>query len=224
MIPKIIWQTYESEYNDLPPKALEFSDSWKKQNPDWEYKYVNAKEREEFILNNFDKEWHTIYTSYKINSMKAGLWKFMCVYLNGGLSTDLDMLCKKPIEEFFDLSKDFIASEEPLGPGYSDMIFAANKKNVILENVLNNVKKEYYEKNEYGNRVDYVANNAGYVVFTKSILETSSSENFDKNTFKIYTNDEAKKIHTDAITHYIASNNPSLFGPNYISWKRQSYI
>jgi len=223
MIPKIIWQTYESEYQDLPPLALECANSWQEKNPDWEYKYVSGKERAKFVLNNFGQEWFDIYNSYKTNISKADLWRYLCLYINGGLYADLDILCKESIGHFFDLSHDFIASEEPNGPGYSQMIFASEANSVFLKNIINNIKTKYYEKNSYNNIIDYVTKEVGYIIFTDSIIQTVTSEEINKNTFMLYKNEEAKKIHNEAIKHYRAGKKEKVFGENYIAWQTEEY-
>jgi mannosyltransferase OCH1-like enzyme len=223
MIPKIIWQTYESEYKNLPPLALECANSWQEKNPDWEYKYVSGKERAEFVLNNFGQEWFNIYNSYKANILRADLWRYMCLYVNGGIYADLDILCKKSIESFFNLKNNFIASEDPNGPGYSQMIFACEPNSIFLKNIIDNIKVKYYEKNNYDNIIDYETSEVGYIIFTDSIIETASSKEIDKDTFMLYKNQEAKKIHDVFITHYKAGTNAKPFGKNYIAWQTEEY-
>lgn len=223
MIPKIIWQTYECDYKDLPLLALECANSWQEKNPDWEYKYVSEKERAEFVLNNFGQEWFDIYNSYKANVLRADLWRYMCLYVNGGLYSDLDILCKKSIESFFDLSNNFIVSEEPFGPGYSQMIFACEPNSIFLKNILDSIKVKYYEKNNYDNIIDYETKEVGYIIFTDSIIQTTVSKKIDKNSFILYKNKEANKIHNEAIRHYRAGTTEKVFGPNYIAWHTEEY-
>ena len=83
MIPKIIWQTYDLEYKNRPQTAKDFSLSWKHLNPDWEYAYVSEKNRSCFVKEYFGEEWYNIYRSYKINVMRADLWRYMCLYIKG---------------------------------------------------------------------------------------------------------------------------------------------
>ena len=52
MIPKIIWQTYECPYDELPQYAKDCTKTWIDKNPTWEYRYVDAQEREKFVLDN----------------------------------------------------------------------------------------------------------------------------------------------------------------------------
>jgi len=223
MIPKIIWQTYESEYSELEINPQKCINSWKKNNPDWEYRYVSARERDKFVLDNFGKEWHTIYNSYKINILRSDLWRYMCLYINGGLYSDLDMLCKKPINYWLDNNLDFVVSEEPEEPGLTQSIFASSAKNIILKNLLSDIKEQFYLKNKYSNVVDYEINETGYVIFTKSINNTFNSGIVDKNNFMLYDKNKSKKIHYDSIEHFYAGNG-NVFGPNYISWKMESLI
>jgi len=217
MIPKVIWQTYECNYNKLDLKALECSSSWKNVNPEWEYRYVSGKEREEFVLKNFGKEWHKIYMSYSINVLRADLWRYMCLYINGGLYSDLDILCKKPIEYWLDINLNFAVSEEPDNPGYTQMIFASSPKNIFLKNILNDIKEQFYLNKKYSNVLDYEINEVGYIIFTKSINNTLS---VNKEGFMLYAGEDAKKIHNDSIDHYRAGNG-NIFGSDYVAWKNE---
>lgn len=217
MIPKIIWQTYECNYSELDSKALEFSNSWKTLNPEWEYKYVSGKEREDFVLKNFGEEWHKIYLSYTAGVLKADLWRYMCLYINGGVYSDLDILCKKPIEYWLDTKLNFVVSEEPNAPGYTQMMFASSPNNIFLENILKDIKEQFYLNKTYKNIVDYEINEVGYVIFTNSINNTLSTHS-DK--FMLYTGEDSKKIHKDSIQHYCAGNG-NVFGLNYVAWKNE---
>ena len=211
MIPKIIWQTYECDYKDLPTKALEFSNSWKKENPDWEYRYVSGLERSEFVLNNFGKEWFDIYNSYKANVLRADLWRYMCLYINGGLYADLDIVCNDSIKNFFDLDNSFIASTEPDGSGYSQMIFASEPNSIFLKTILKNIKSKNYENNTYKNIIDYTINETGYIIFTNSILETIESKNNNNMNFVLYDGEIANTIHRKSINHYKAGTKKEIY-------------
>jgi mannosyltransferase OCH1-like enzyme len=219
MIPKIIWQTYELEYKDIPQKAKDFSSSWQSLNPSWDYKYVSEKNRSSFVKEYFEEEWYTIYKSYKINVMRADLWRYMCLYIKGGLYSDLDIICKKPIESWLNLDTGFMFSEEPNNPGYTQMIFASEPKNVFLKNILDDIKEQYYKKNMYSNLIDAESKEVGYIVFTNSILKTIS---LGEKNFTAFLKDDAKKIHYNSTKHYRAGNN-NIFGDTYVSWQKESY-
>ena len=232
MIPKIIWQTYESEYDDLPQLAKDFSKTWIEKNPDWEYRYVSGKERREFVKDNFSKEWLGIYDSYKFDVMRSDLWRYLCVFKLGGLYVDLDTSCNIPIQDWLDINKSFIVSTESGSiDSATQVIFAAEKENNILKNILRLVKVEYNKHIEYKDKVEYIKNNVGYEVFTKGILNYLNIANFlnsnsldisVKNNFYCFFGSESKLIHDKAITHYHAGTT-SIFGNNYKSWEKEEY-
>jgi mannosyltransferase OCH1-like enzyme len=217
MIPKIIWQTYESEYKDLPELAKDFSKTWIEKNPDWEYRYVSGKEREEFVLKNFGEEWHKIYMSYTTGVLRADLWRYMCLYINGGVYADLDILCKKSIESWLDTTLNFVVSEEEPGTGYTQMLFASCPNNIFLQNILKDIKEQFYLNKKYKNIFDYEINEVGYLIFTNSINNTL---NIHSDGFMLYTGEDSKKIHQDSIQHLCAGNG-NVFGSNYVAWKNE---
>jgi len=217
MIPKIIWQTYESEYKDLPQLALEFANSWQEENPDWEYRYVSGEERAEFVLKHFGEEWHKIYLSYTAGVLQADLWRYMCLYINGGVYSDLDILCKKPIESWLDLNLNFAVSEELNNPGYTQMLFASSPNNIFLKNILKDIKEQFYLNKTYKDVIDYEINEVGYLIFTNSINNTL---NINSDGFMLYTGEESKKIHEYSIQHHRAGDG-NVFGSNYVAWKSE---
>jgi len=217
MIPKIIWQTYETKYDDLPIKAKELSKSWIRLNNNWQYNYVSASERENFVKKYFDQEWLDIYKSYPISVMRADLWRYMCLYIYGGLYCDLDILCKTSIESWLNTDLKFFVSEDPEVPGYTQMIFAAEPKSIFLKNLLNLIKHTYYENIEYENMIQYIINEVGYKIFSKSILDTLSNNNLGFNHF---INNDAKNFHSKNIEHYKAGTT-NIFGKNYKAWKEE---
>lgn len=216
IIPKIIWQTYESEYLNLDKKIKDTSSSWKKLNPEWEYNYVSEKERSKFVQEYFGDEWYNIYRSYKINVNRADLWRYMCIYINGGLYSDLDILCKKQIESWLDLNSKFVVSEEPDCPGYTQMIFAAEPNNIFLKNILKDIKEQYNLNIMYNNIKEYEAKETGYIIFNDSIIKTLKTK---QDGFVSFTEKQSKIIHEDSIHHYRAGKG-GVF-KNYKAWQTE---
>ena len=70
--PKIIHQTWKTENI---PKELEFCvESWKRLNPDWEYKLWTDNQMDIFVKQNFPKIYKT-YTNYTHNIFRADLFR-----------------------------------------------------------------------------------------------------------------------------------------------------
>ena len=219
MIPKIIWQTYEIDYQNLPNKALILIDSWKKNNAEWEYNYISAEQRKTFVKEHFGEEWYSIYSSYRLNVLRSDLWRYMCLYVHGGMYSDLDMLCKTPVERWLDTNKDFVVSIEPDFEGYTQSIFASSPNNSVLKEVLDLIKEQYHKKIEYNDVISYETQETGYVIFSKAItsyLHKNPSYNVD-----LLTGEESKNLHIDSIDHYYAGNG-GIFDDSYISWKNET--
>jgi mannosyltransferase OCH1-like enzyme len=218
MIPKIIWQTYEVEYQDLSDMAKELIESWKNLNLGWEYNYFSKEKRELMVKENFGEEWYQIYKSYKLDILRSDLWRYMCLYTHGGFYSDLDMLCKKPIESWLDVNSKFVVSVEPDVPGYTQSIFASEPKNIFLKNILNDIKDQYYKNEKYKNVVDYETKETGYIIFTDSIIKTMKKT---RDGFIEFIGQDAKKIHYESIDHYRAGNG-GFFDSSYKSWKTET--
>ena len=148
MIPKIIWQTYEDPYDKLEDSLKELTISWKKINPDWEYRYMSSSERENFIIQNFGKDWLDIYLSCPIKTMQSNIWRYMVAYVYGGLYVDLDTVCNKPIEEWIDINLNLLFSVDTLDKTYyAQFAFASSKNNEVLKFLLDKIKEKFLTSN-----------------------------------------------------------------------------
>jgi hypothetical protein len=148
MIPKIIWQTHESEYNSLPKHLLAISMTWRNLNPTWEYRYVNAKEREKQV-----KELSSdLYKLYPLanNVNKSDLWRYAVTLEYGGVYADLDSICTMPLDYF--ISKHWSGQEAiSTSLGYqtynkkmvNNSNFAAVRQSKVLKDVHSYINTHY---------------------------------------------------------------------------------
>jgi len=96
-IPKIVHQTWKTD--DIPYSIYNkrWVESWKKLNPEWEYKLWTDKKNREFIKENYP--WFLkIYDSYPENIQRADAVRYFILYHFGGLYVDLDFECLKNID------------------------------------------------------------------------------------------------------------------------------
>lgn len=93
-IPKIIWQTHNYEYSDLPLHFKQIAQTWKNLNPDWEYRYVSHTEREEII-----QKYPTLWKYYPSQDgvCQADMWRYVVTYEHGGVYADMDSVCTQSI-------------------------------------------------------------------------------------------------------------------------------
>lgn len=149
MIPKIIWQTHEWEYEDLPVNHKRSADTWKNLNPGWEYKYTSAKERKEIVYS-LDPYLHDLffleeknspyYTRGKIH--QADIFRYLVTYEYGGVYADMDSVCRQPLDymlSLIDQPYEVLISKERYSP-YNNALYAAAPKSSVLENVIKKIK------------------------------------------------------------------------------------
>jgi len=87
MIPRIVWQTHESSYDDLPDLYKDNSQTYK--NLGWEYIYHSALDRELFITEHFPEYLH-LYLHIGPGIYRADLWRYLVLYKYGGFYADID--------------------------------------------------------------------------------------------------------------------------------------
>ena len=237
MIQKNIIQTYELEYKNLPQEALVNIKRWKELNPEWNYMYFSNIDRENFIKFNFDYKWFKIYKDLPLGIMKANLFKYLSLYIYGGIYADLDLYQNKPIDSWLPKNKNFIISADETEDEFifSIAVIASSKKNKIMESVIN-----YFEKNikfiDVKNIDRYsVLKYTGELVFLNGIKSFIDPENkiLPSEKSEIYNNlDFSKKIgfHSfgakdwelfrgDAMTNLDAANN---WNNGYKNWWQEA--
>jgi mannosyltransferase OCH1-like enzyme len=142
---KIIWQTHEWEYSDLPEHFRAATTAWKNLNPTWDYRYVSARGREDQVKS-FD---YNLYKFYVLADKvtQADLWRYIAVYENGGAYADMDSICTAPLD--YTLEKNY-NSEEVLATAPDEDITTSNNANFyavknskIIKTVIDNIFNRY---------------------------------------------------------------------------------
>lgn len=96
MIPKIIWQTHNYLYDDMPIHVKKCMKTWINVNPGWEHRYVNHIEREAFVKSKSEKLYNLYTRSAPI--AQSDIWRLLALYEFGGVYADMDSLCIKPLD------------------------------------------------------------------------------------------------------------------------------
>lgn len=133
MIEKNIWQTYETSLEDLPSYAKDSINIWKNKNPSWNHNYMSGPEREHFFKSEFNSEIYDTYMRLPMGVMKAGLWRFGILYIYGGVYSDIDTRCVKPIESWLDQKYDMILDIERDTPWFATQTIASKIGHPILK-------------------------------------------------------------------------------------------
>ena len=215
MIPKIIWQTYECEYEELPQYIKDCTRTWIDLNPGWEYKYVSAPDRKEFILNHYGEEWLNTFNNLPNNTMRADIWRQMALNSFGGLYVDIDTLCKKPIDYWLDTSFDLVCStefehEDPK-KDINVFIFAGKKDNIVFQKMFEYIKTKL---DELGYSIEKHNDISGYIAFSHVI--DSIPDLFNLYNVDIFYGERSKIIHEESVENLRASLN---WKDEYVSWR-----
>jgi len=109
-IPRIIWQTFAT--GDLPAPAVACRDSWAAFNPDWEYRFLDDHDIDTFVREHSSAELHALFRSLPLGVMRADLWRYLAVWVFGGLYTDIDTVCLAPVDSWLPADSDLIITPE----------------------------------------------------------------------------------------------------------------
>jgi alpha 1,6-mannosyltransferase len=94
-----LWQTSKSK--DLGKRASLLHSSWKQLNPGMIVTLVNDTEAADFVSSFYGPEVSQLYAAYPLGVMRADLWRYLVVYAQGGVYSDIDTQCLKPLAEWF---------------------------------------------------------------------------------------------------------------------------
>jgi mannosyltransferase OCH1-like enzyme len=228
MIPKIIWQTHKVDYSKLPEYMLKCSDTWKKMNPEYEYRYLDDKDMDAFILEHFGEEWLNLLNDCPIKIMKVDTFKYMLLYVYGGVYVDIDYICSAPIDSWSDKEQDLIIFQDNLFLEFTQAVFASSKNNIILNKTINNIKKDLKNLKVLNyKRTNLVGSSTGYLKFSKTIdsvlrVKTLSSLILNYNHFNNFSKVKEMKIYSPYFKNWDRFNpeNPLFYSVNgRVTWE-----
>jgi mannosyltransferase OCH1-like enzyme len=147
MIPKVIWQTYKSDYP--PQKSVEYIKSWLSFHNGYEWYYMNDKKCEQFVKDNFNDDFAKMYNDLPFGVMKSDVWRVAILYIYGGIYADLDTRCIKSLNEYIEKYDLIVSAEYPTGD-IGNFCFAVSPKHesfyLVLEEFL-----YYYKSKDFLN-------------------------------------------------------------------------
>ena len=235
MIPKIIWQTYKSEYP--PTIATECAKSWVTQNPEYQWMYFDDAACDLFMRDHFNDEYYDIYASLPFGVMKSDMWRVAIVYIYGGFYADLDTVCHSRLDAWVG-DEDLLLSVETAQGSLCNYFFGAKKRHPALLMALETFK-DCYESPNYLNKQYITATpiqNFGAHAFSSGILKyygvTSNESMLQGGTsnyyntldsearFLLYGNHEVAPWpdHRTLVSHQTAS---MYWASGYDSWREQ---
>ena len=95
-IPRIIHQIYEDPAGPTPD-LLRIAESWKRNMPDWEYRFWNRSMIDDFLKTTCP-EFEDCYRSYPFNVQRWDAIRYLILHKIGGLYVDLDYECLESVD------------------------------------------------------------------------------------------------------------------------------
>lgn len=116
-IPRILWQTTEDRAN-IPPHLAECVDKVKATNPGWAHRLYDNAQRLEALRAVCSDRFMRAYgrTQPRYGAMRADLFRYVMVYLHGGVYLDLKSGTARPLDEILRPDDHFLLSQWDNGP------------------------------------------------------------------------------------------------------------
>lgn len=139
-VPKIIWQTHNYEFNDLPDHLKKVTKNWMNLNPGWEYRYCSDQDRLKDI-----KLYPSLidYYHHQTPAVQSDIWRFIVTYEHGGVYSDMDSVCIKPLDYMLSQVDDYEMLVVPENDNEGMPTNTANyaiKKNVrLMKNIIKRI-------------------------------------------------------------------------------------
>lgn len=171
-IPKIIIQTWKD--NDIPDKYKNLVASFRRFNPESEYKYLFFDDNaiDKFLRENYP-EYYKTFLKLPVVIQKIDFFRYIAVYHYGGFYFDLDMECYKSLDSLLNYDAVFpidthIGGDLCLNPRFSEFCdlkrdiflgqyaFGAKPKNefikLLIDNIHNNIDRIIKKYNSLKNK------------------------------------------------------------------------
>ena len=136
-VPKIIWQTHNYEFDDLPVHLKKVTQNWKNLNPGWDYRYVSYNQRLESI-----RPYDDLFKHYLKQDpvRQSDIWRYLVTYDHGGVYADMDSVCIKPLDYMLSSINDcellLVPANSHIGSTINNSNFAIKPSSQIMKNVI----------------------------------------------------------------------------------------
>jgi mannosyltransferase OCH1-like enzyme len=148
-IPRIIIQTGGRHHDNTHS-----SQSFKRLNPNYEYLYYDDAQAKKFVHKHMSPEVIQTYDMMRKGVLKADYFRYIALYILGGVYSDLDTECLRPIDTWTDnhTNVDFIVGVEgegiPMKGGLARQLqlcqwtFASRPKHPILKRMIDKIGEQ----------------------------------------------------------------------------------
>lgn len=222
MIPKVIYQIWcypmRKENSKIPDEIQITIDNMLDMNPGFEYKMFIDDEMTDFIIDHYDEKTLNAFNSLEIGAAKADFFRYLLLYIKGGVYIDISKLILKPIGNLINCDYAIITREGNPGLFVQWCLMYPPKHEILkicIEKIISNI-----EKNK---KID-VTILTGPVVYSDSVSEyLNDKEVYYKSDSEINLNEDVTKVRFfgfdyNGHAHYLHPFRHLLYN-NTISWR-----
>ena len=144
-IPKVIYFC-----NKTMDKMKEYSDNWKRLNPEYEIRLSDNTMCEKFLLHEYSSLHRNIFRFIKDGPIKADFWRICILNKYGGVYSDIDNEPLISINSFLEPGVDFVTCSAYMkGTHFNPNFIMSNKNNIILEKCIEWYIHKYIKRHKY---------------------------------------------------------------------------
>ncbi|KAJ3278972.1 hypothetical protein HK104_001887 [Borealophlyctis nickersoniae] len=101
LIPRIIHQTWRTRKvgSNMPVHVADSIESWRKENPDYIHLLWDDKDMDDFISTFWPSYWQA-WKAFPMPVMRADVFRYLVLVTFGGVYTDADTLCLRPVDRW----------------------------------------------------------------------------------------------------------------------------
>jgi alpha 1,6-mannosyltransferase len=101
-IPPKLWQIFLPPASQIPEKLQGFAENWRKKNPHHQYELLDNFAASEYVKERFPRnlEIRTIFSRDGSTAIKSDLLRYLLLYHEGGVYTDMDTVPIRPIDDW----------------------------------------------------------------------------------------------------------------------------
>ena len=217
--PKIIWQTHNYVFDQLPEYLNKVCATWVNLNPEWKYVYVDHIQRENLVA---DLAPHLLNIYKKLEPMQqVDIWRYLITYEYGGLYADMDSVCIKPLDQMLEEICDSVNIDpemivvprlpnkiEPEAKAYTNTAnYLIKKKSKIMKQILDSLVFQSPNSNGMGK----------CLCGKEHFIATKGMENFNPHStlinFQVIVEESDKK---DVLFSFDAARHENTFKRRFI--------
>lgn len=148
-IPKVIFRTGRYKVDELPSEVMELYEIEMTDNPEYTLFYFDDADCEQLIADTKDESLISAYHSLIPSAFKADLWRYVVLYLYGGIYIDFTMHTLVPYDEIVKAHMKQVYVRDTCDIcGVYNAFMATMPNSELLANAINKIKENISKQNK----------------------------------------------------------------------------